>query len=399
MKKIQGIKNLKNMMTMYYLNAKNAAHNNKKVGWITSGGPVELLIAFDVIPIYPENYAAMCGATKMGGQLSQIAEDMGYTPDLCTYFLIDVAQAKTQGGPLMGLPDPDFFVACNNICGTVIKWYEIQSRTYKKPCYYVDAPFLNGELEPDTTTYLMEQFKEMVPFLEQQTGQKFDEEKFFNVLREAERAVNYWSEILKLCSHHPAPMSSFDTFFLMGPIVTLRGTKECADFYEELLAEMQQRVKDGIGVIEEEKIRLLWDNIPMWYATRALTDAFGEKGAVFVGATYTASWAVTRKFTEGDPWEAMAENYIQPYINRGFDKRLEILTELMDQYHADGIVFHSARSCKAYSLGMYDLKEKLTEKTGKPGIVIEGDIADERMFSEAQLKTRIQAFLETLSDS
>ena len=396
MKKIEGINELKQMMGTYYLQAKNAKHNDEKVCWITSGAPVELLIAFDVIPVYPENYAAMCGATKMGGQLAQVAEDKGFSPDICSYFRIDIGQTEIQGGPIMGLPEPDFLFSANNICGTVIKWYEEQSRHWNKPCYFMDIPFLYGEVEPSTINYVVTQMKEMIPFLEEQTGKKFDEEKFFNVLQEAERASMYWRELLDQCASRPAPMSSFDSFFLMGPIVTLRGTTECAEFYKRLLDEMKQRVADGESVIENEQYRLLWDNIPMWFATKAVSRAFAEYNAVFVAATYTASWAISRPFTEGDPWEAMAENYIVPYINRGFEKRLDILAELMERFRADWIVFHSARSCKAYSIGQYDLKEALTARTGKPGLVIEGDIADERMYSEAQVNTRIEAFMEAL---
>jgi len=398
MKRLDGLKELKNMMTMYYLEAKNAAHNKKKIGWITSGGPVELLIAFDVIPIYPENYAAMCGATKMGGALAQIAEDKGFSPDLCSYFRIDIGQTESQGGPLMGLPAPDFFFSANNICGTVTKWYEEQSRIWKKPCYFFDMPFQYDQVDKKAVKYLMTQLKEAVLFLEELTGQKFDEDKFFNVLLESQRASLAWKEVLSCCSHKPAPMSSFDTFFLMGPIVTLRGTKECADFYEKLLKEMKQRVADGVSVIESEKHRLLFDNIPMWFATKQISRAFAEQNAVFVAATYTANWVIAKEFDQGDPWEAMAESYLAPYINRGFEKRLEILEELMETYKADGIVYHSARSCKAYSMGQYDLKDALTKATGKPGLIIEGDIADERMFSEAQVKTRIEAFMESLAN-
>ena len=396
MKKIQGISDLKQMMGAYYLRSKNAVHNDEKVCWITSGGPVELLIAFDVIPIYPENYAAMCGATKMGGQLAQVAEDKGFSPDLCSYFRIDVGQTETQGGPIMGLPKPDFFLSANNICGTVIKWYEEQCRHWKKPGYFLDVPFVYGEPEPETIQYVVRQLKELVPFLEEHTGKKFDEDHFFEVLQRAQAATLLWGELLDLCARRPAPMSSFDSFFLMGPIVTLRGTQECVDFYATLVDEMKGRVDEGVGVIDEERYRLLWDNIPMWFATKPISQAFANHNAVFVSATYTASWVLSRMFTEGDPWEAMAENYMVPYINRGFEKRLEILAGLMDKFHADGIVFHSARSCKAYSVGQYDLKEALAARTGKPGLVIEGDIADERMFSEAQVVNRIDAFMEAL---
>ena len=65
-RKIRSVKKMKEIMTTYYIEAKTAEQTGKKVAWITSGGPVEPLIAMDVIPVYPENHGAMIGASKMG---------------------------------------------------------------------------------------------------------------------------------------------------------------------------------------------------------------------------------------------------------------------------------------------------------------------------------------------
>ena len=94
-------------MTTYYIEAKMAEQNGKKVAWITSGGPVEPLIAMDVIPVYPENHGAMIGASKMGIDLCQKAEAMGYSSDLCSYARSDISCATINGGPIGGLPKPD----------------------------------------------------------------------------------------------------------------------------------------------------------------------------------------------------------------------------------------------------------------------------------------------------
>ena len=53
------------LMMAYYFLVKNARWFGKKVAWITSGGPVEPLYAMGVLPFYPENYGAMCGAGRM----------------------------------------------------------------------------------------------------------------------------------------------------------------------------------------------------------------------------------------------------------------------------------------------------------------------------------------------
>ena len=99
-RKIKSVKRMKDIMTHYYIDAKTADQTGKKVAWITSGGPVEPLIAMDVIPVYPENHGAMIGAAKMGVDLCEKAEEMGYAGDLCSYARADIACATVDGGPI-----------------------------------------------------------------------------------------------------------------------------------------------------------------------------------------------------------------------------------------------------------------------------------------------------------
>ncbi|MFX1476014.1 MAG: 2-hydroxyacyl-CoA dehydratase, partial [Promethearchaeota archaeon] len=56
----------------------------------------------------------------------------------------------------------------------------------------------------------------------------------------------------------------------------------------------------------------------------------------------------------------------------------------------------SVRSCKRYSLGQMIAKESVTERTGVPGVIIEGDMVDSRLLNEAQIQTRLDALLEMI---
>jgi benzoyl-CoA reductase/2-hydroxyglutaryl-CoA dehydratase subunit BcrC/BadD/HgdB len=38
------------------------------------------------------------------------------------------------------------------------------------------------------------------------------------------------------------------------------------------------------------------------------------------------------------------------------------------------------------------------EKTGTPSLVLEADMTDARVYSDAQVKTRVEAFMETLEN-
>ena len=396
-RKIRSVKKMKEIMTEYYIAAKTAEETGKKVAWITSGGPVEPLIAMDVIPVYPENHGAMIGAAKMGVDLCEKAEAMGYSSDLCSYARADIACSPINGGPIGGLPKPDMLVCCNNICGTVVKWYEVQARYYDIPLFILDTPFCHTEFSDEARRYVRQQIDEYIQFLETVCGMKFDHDRMKAVGKLSLEGQRMWQAILDTTVHKPAPMSAFDAFFHLALIVTLRGTQVVVDYYTELLAEMKSRIAEGIAAVPNERYRLLWDNLPVWFRTRWLSEKFAAHDACLVADTYTSAWCTSLKYIdESDFLGTMAEGYTRIYLNIGVDEMAESVIEMIDKYDADGLVMHSNRSCKPYSLGQYDIRRIVQEKRGVPTLIIEADMVDERSFAESQIETRIDAFMEVL---
>ncbi|MDP2861860.1 MAG: 2-hydroxyacyl-CoA dehydratase [Desulfobacterales bacterium] len=396
-RKIKSVKKMKEIMTNYYMEAKTAEQTGKKVAWITSGGPVEPLIVMDIIPVYPENHGAMIGASKMGGALCEKSEEMGYSRDLCSYARADIACAPVNGGPIGGLPRPDMLVCCNNICGTVLKWYEVQARYFNVPLFILDTPFSHTGFSDEARKYVRKQVDEYIDFLEMVCGKKCDYDRMAEVGKLSVQGQRLWQAVLDTAAHKPAPMSAFDAFFHLALIVTLRGTSVVVDYYTELLAEMKERTASGISAVPNEKYRLLWDNLPIWYRTKWLSEKFAAHDACLVADTYTSAWCGSLKYiNENDFLGTMAEGYSRIYLNIGVDEMAETVMEMIDKYDADGLVMHSNRSCKPYSLGQYDIQRIVQEKRKIPTLMIEADMVDERSFAESQIETRIDAFMEVL---
>ena len=398
-RKIKAVKRMKEIMTAYYIDAKTSEQTGKKVAWITSGGPVEPLIAMDVIPVYPENHGAMIGASKMGVDLCEKAEAMGYSSDLCSYARSDISCATVNGGPIGGLPRPDMLVCCNNICGTVLKWYEVQARFFKVPLFILDTPFCHTEFTEEARRYVQEQINEYIAFLEESCGKKLDFDRMQEVGRLSVEGQRLWQAVLDTAINRPAPLSAFDAFFHLALIVTLRGTQQAVDYYRLLLAEMRERVASGIGAVPNERYRLLWDNIPVWFRTKWLSEKFAFHEACLVADTYTSAWCGSLKYVDENNFlGTMAECYTRIYLNIGVDEMARQVIEMVDKYVVDGLVMHSNRSCKPYSLGQYDIQRIVGEQKGIPTLMIEADMVDERSFSEGQIETRIEAFIEMLRE-
>lgn len=396
-RKIKSAKKMREIMTTYYLDAMTAGQNQKKVAWITSGGPVEPLIAMDIIPIYPENHGAMIGSSKMGEELCLKAEEMGYSSDLCSYARADISCAQINGGPIGGLPRPDMLVCCNNICGTVLKWYEVQARHFKVPLFILDTPVCHTGYSPEIAAYVRRQIDEYIVFLETLTQKKMDHDRMAEVGRLALQGQKLWQRILHTTTHKPSPMSAFDAFFFLALIVTLRGTQTAVDFYQELALEMDERVAAGISMVPQERYRLLWDNLPIWFQLKWLSQKFSDHNACLVADTYTSAWCSAIQYIDENNFlDSMAEAYTRIYLNIGVDQMADQVLEMIKLYQVDGFVMHSNRSCKPYSFGQLDIQKIVREKAGIPVLMLEADMVDPRSFSQAQAETRIDAFMEII---
>lgn len=375
LKKLRASERMKQLMGRYYMMGKRAEIN----GWITSGAPVELLYAMDIYPVYPENHGALIGAAKQGPYFSDFAEKRGFSRDLCSYARCDVGCVYAGTSPIGGLPKPNFLFACNNICNTVIKWYQVLSRIFKVPLFILDTPFVRKELKESYIRYVHDQLYEFVDFLEKITGRELDDSKLRDVVAKSHEGVSEYAEVLHMAKNKPSPLTCFDAFINMAPIVCLRGTEYPIEFYREMKKELKDRIEKGEAAIENEKIRLLWDNIPVWYRLRWFADFFASRDACLVADTYTNAWTGFISLDRSDIMWGIAETYTFIYLNIGLEHMAEAINRLINYYDVDGVVIHSNRSCKPYSFGQYELQKMIDV----PSVIIEADMVDSRTFSEA----------------
>jgi benzoyl-CoA reductase/2-hydroxyglutaryl-CoA dehydratase subunit BcrC/BadD/HgdB len=406
-RRLESTQSVKNSQAMYYFQSKNPyLHDEgKKIAWITSGGPVEFLVAMDIIPLYPEQYGAIAGSAKDSTRLSQVAESHGYSQDICAYARTSFGSILSPESPtplseidgVGGLATPDMLICGNNICGTVLKWYQDLARIYKIPLFIFDTPPLTDDkISSYYIEYLTTQMSEYITFLESQMNKNMDIEILTGVFQNSKKAIELWTKILGLGEAIPAPLNCADRFLLMAPVVSQRGTSETVSLYEEVFQEVQTRVDNSEGAITvPEQYRLLWDNIPIWFNLYDFYNTLAQKGVVFPVDTYTNAWS--QNFQEsGDLLKDAAVMYSNIYLNKTLQHKIDLISVLAKKYHCDGILYHSMRSCKRYSLGQPITRVEVTEKTNIPGTLIEGDMNDSRAYSEGQVMTRIDALLELI---
>lgn len=72
------------------------------------------------------------------------------------------------------------------------------------------------------------------------------------------------------------------------------------------------------------------------------------------------------------------------------------MVQMISDYHLDGVILHSDRSCKPYSIGQMDQRDRLIREYQVPALLLEADHNDPRAYSEEQVANRLEAFIEML---
>jgi benzoyl-CoA reductase/2-hydroxyglutaryl-CoA dehydratase subunit BcrC/BadD/HgdB len=204
-------------------------------------------------------------------------------------------------------------------------------------------------------------------------------------------------------------MDTGDAMNTMVPFTFNMGTQEAYDFYLDLNCELRKKIERKEGVVEDEKYRLIWAaGLPSWFA---LSDFqyFNNKGAVFpVETTYRNGEILARLDLPkaSDPLEHIAWRWIR-FQTHWYDKArlhpgsipaVERIIEYIDEYKLDGVVFHSAFSCRSEHSGILLRAEVLRKIYGEiPILMMEGDIVDISSYNETDTHNRIDAFIEVLS--
>ncbi len=384
------------LIGQHYLKG-NYAHPDGKVAWVTSGAPMEFLQTLGFYIHYPENHAAICAAARMTVDIATEAENAGYSQDICSYARTDIGSLLSGKTAVRVIPPPDLLLACTNICQTVLQWYRVLAEHFDVPLVLIDTPFIYTQVTEHAVAYVKRQIEEGILISERVAGKSLDPRAFEETARLSRMAAQLWSQLLERGKHHPAPISVIDQFTQMAPVVELRGEPATVDLYAAMLKEVDERISQGVGAVRGETKRLLWDNLPVWYRLRWLAEFLGQHGIILAASTYTNAWGELADLLDSqDPIEAMARTYIYPILNRGAGDKLATMRRMVVDYDLDGVILHSDRSCKPYSVGQMDQRDHLTNETGIPALLLEADHSDPRNFSEQQVANRLSAFVEIL---
>ena len=395
-KKLTSKELLNQLVAKHYDDALTAKAEGRPVVWATSISPQELLETMDLTVVYPENHAAAIGARKGSMEFISYSEGKGYSSDLCSYARVNMGYVDLKDAEAQNIPQPDLILCCNNICNTVIKWYENIAKELHIPMILFDTPYsYEYQISEESIQYMRRQFDYAIRQLEELTKKRFDYDRLSEVMEVSNSTCRWWKKSSELAMHQPSPLRGFDMFNYMAMVVCMRGNKDGETLFRLWYEELEERMKQNLGPWNnaEEKYRIMWDGIACWPHLATTFKTLKKYGVNMVASTYPDSWNI--RYEKND-LDALVRAYASHYANRSIAYSVDNIAKIAEDYSLDGIIFHSNRSCKLMDFKQYEIQRQVQQRTGVPAVFFDGDQTDPRVFSDAQYETRIQALVELM---
>ncbi len=411
-KHLKTTKEISQIVKDYYAErAEKGKEGGQKVAWCGAAVPKQQLQAMDILAYYPEQYGTVIATRGNPFRFLNRAHDFGLPREICGYARMAIGyilEGLPEDAPLGGMKKPDMLITTTLFCDTRVKWWELMGELLDVPVYVLEVPEMppvgregasisSAEMEnaglqigrkdaPHTLGFGAQNYAGYIKFLEEQCGHPMDPNKLVDIQKSSGKVSHIRREINEYRKSIPTPMGSADAFSAMFPGTYMPGTKLADEFYTKLRAEVKERMDKKIGIVPEEKFRLVWSGIPFWY-NLGLINYFEEQGGVVVIDTAYGCGAETSGNPERDPrkW--------------GMNGMVASVIKALVDYNCDGAVLSYTPTCRALYINQLEIQNTLREELDAPSLLLESDMVDPESFNEAQTMNRIDAFIEVVKEN
>ncbi len=224
-------------------------------------------------------------------------------------------------------------------------------------------------------------------------------------LQEAVKVMNNKRKVLQrlntLRHTDPTPVSGKDVL-LIEQIAFYDEPVRFAAKVNELCAELEQRIDEGVTVQKRGAARVMVAGVPMALPNWKLHNLVEGAGAVIVNEE---SCIGTRYYKDlmtedGGDMESILRELTSRYMKIDCscftpnDERIDQVLQEYEESGAQGIIHYSLQFCHTYNIEEIRIREAC-KKEGIPYMFIESDYSPEDV---GQLETRVEAFLEQIAE-
>jgi len=233
--------------------------------------------------------------------------------------------------------------------------------------------------------------------IEKRLGVTISDAQMKEAIREMNEQRALMRELASLNTAVPAPISGMDLLKVMWGRNFIFDRCVFNQQVRKLISELKDMRKNGVGSSDKNAKRIIVTGVPTGVGSEKVIKIIEESGASVV---YLENCSGMKQYLHdvaatNSPLDAIADKYLQTPCscmspNTG---RLELLAALAKEYKADGVVDITWTGCHTYNVESRIVKDYLHKHGGTPLLQIETDYSQGDV---AQIKTRVEAFLEML---
>ncbi|MBD3383036.1 MAG: 2-hydroxyacyl-CoA dehydratase [candidate division Zixibacteria bacterium] len=363
------------------IDAKN--QGRKVIGSFCVFVPEEIILAVDGISV------GLCAGAEFGFDLAEKVLPRN------TCSLIKSAFGFKLGKVCPYIESCDVVVG-ENTCDGKKKAYEI-FQDMVDDLYILDLPQSKTD---QGRRLLREEYRGFIGKMEAVSGKTITVENLQKAIETVNQKRQALARLRSLRSANPVPISGLDAL-LINQISFYDDPVRFTASVNKLCDELEQRVAHKEGVFPADTPRILMSGCPMAVPNWKLPSIVESTGAVIVGEESCVGERGTRGLVDsrGGGMEEMLDNIVERYLQIDCaiftpnPERRNNIDSMTSMYKADGILHYSLQFCQPYSIES-GLIENQMEDNGIPVLRIETDYSMEDV---GQLKTRVEAFMERIS--
>jgi benzoyl-CoA reductase/2-hydroxyglutaryl-CoA dehydratase subunit BcrC/BadD/HgdB len=353
----------------------------KVIGTFCNLVPEELILAAGAIPI------RLCAGFY---DTIHPAEEV-LPKDICPLI------KSSLGLKMMGLP---YFELCDaailpTACDGKKKLGEILDDYL--PVWMLQLP--NKKDTPQSKEFWLAEVKLLKRKIERWTGKKITPHKLRKAIELLHRRTGVFRRLYRLRGSERPVITGRDALLVVQTSF-YDDVERWIEKTEELCDELEENVRRGVGVCDEETPRLLLVGAPIIFPNYKLLNTIEAFGIVVADEMCSGTQQLYDS-VEVDEWtwdgmlRAVAERYLLPSVCPCFtrsDDRIDKLLKMREDFKVDGAVYHQLRLCQLYDMEFNRVKQVFGDG-GIPLLKIQTDYGQEDV---ELIRTRVEAFLEMI---
>ncbi|MDA8223501.1 double-cubane-cluster-containing anaerobic reductase [Desulfosporosinus sp.] len=263
------------------------------------------------------------------------------------------------------------------------------------PTYVMDLP---QKKDSKDARLWEEEVRDFASFIERETKVSITAENLAQGIQKINNKRHALQRLANLRKHNPAPIHGLDVL-LINQLSFFDDPVRFAAQVNALCDELDERVKEGVGVAPSDAPRILVTGTPQPLPAWKLHALIEQAGAVVVGEETCTGERYYKDITEpADNLTDMLANIAKRPLkvncacftpNQG---RLEDINLMAETLKADAVIDFNLQFCQPYGVESYFVAKEM-EKKKIPFLRLESDFSEE---DQGQLMTRIEALIEMI---